>query len=136
MNSNCSNLSYLRNLQEQVKKAFCYQKLFWSFTVRTNCSSDLKIFSITRTIFSHNRSEQFLKQHTIYLLCLFLTFGGGLSRNEETTYFVKLPMHIDIKPNVWSLNGWQICFPYLPKPFMNFWVASLEMQCNFSPENT
>ena len=28
LNSNCSNLSDLRNLQEQVKKAFCYQKLF------------------------------------------------------------------------------------------------------------
>ena len=25
LNSNCSNLLYLRNLQEQVKKAFCYQ---------------------------------------------------------------------------------------------------------------
>ena len=25
LNSNCSNLSSLRNLQEQVKKAFCYQ---------------------------------------------------------------------------------------------------------------
>ena len=40
MNSNCSNLFSLRNLQEQVKKAFCYQKLFWPFTVQTNCSSD------------------------------------------------------------------------------------------------
>ena len=28
LNSNCSNLSRLRNLQEQVKKAFFYQKLF------------------------------------------------------------------------------------------------------------
>ena len=27
---------------EQVKKAFCYQKLFLSFTVWMNCSSDLK----------------------------------------------------------------------------------------------
>jgi hypothetical protein len=27
-NSNCSNLLHIRNLQEQVKKAFCYQKLF------------------------------------------------------------------------------------------------------------
>ena len=26
LNSNCSNLLDLRNLQEQVKKAFCYQK--------------------------------------------------------------------------------------------------------------
>ena len=31
--------------QEQVKKAFCYQKLFWPFTVWTNCSSYLKIFA-------------------------------------------------------------------------------------------
>ena len=30
----------MRNLKEQVKKAFCYQKLFWTFTVWTNCSSD------------------------------------------------------------------------------------------------
>ena len=42
LNSYCSNLSYLRNLQEQVKKAFCYQKLFWPFTVWINCTSDLK----------------------------------------------------------------------------------------------
>ena len=45
MNSNCSNLLDLRNLQEQVKKAFCYQKLFWPFTVWMNCSSDLKNFA-------------------------------------------------------------------------------------------
>ena len=31
--------------QEQVKKAFCYQKLFWPFTVWINCSSDLKNFA-------------------------------------------------------------------------------------------
>ena len=35
----------MRNLQEQVKKAFCYQKLFWPFTAWINCSSDLKSFS-------------------------------------------------------------------------------------------
>ena len=28
----------MRNLQEQVKKAFCYQKFFWPFTVWINCS--------------------------------------------------------------------------------------------------
>ena len=37
MNSNCSKLLDMRNLQEQVEKALCYQKLFW-----INCSSDLK----------------------------------------------------------------------------------------------
>ena len=40
LNANCSNLSDMRNLQEQVKNAFCYQKLFWPFTVWINCSSD------------------------------------------------------------------------------------------------
>ena len=48
LNYNCSNFLDLRNLQEQVKKAFCYQKLFWPFTVRINCSSDLKIFANSR----------------------------------------------------------------------------------------
>ena len=45
LNFNCSNLLVMRNLQEQVKKAFCYQKLFLPFTVQTNCSSDLKFFA-------------------------------------------------------------------------------------------
>ena len=69
---NCSNLWSLRNLQEQVKKAFSYQNLFWPFIVWIKCSRDLKnfegsqpsatdfksFFSITRTIFSHCRSEK------------------------------------------------------------------------------
>ena len=44
-NPNCSNSLDMRNLQEQVKNAFCYQKLFWPFTVWINCSIDLKIFA-------------------------------------------------------------------------------------------
>ena len=44
LNSNCSSLLDLRNLQEQVKNAFCYQKLFLPFTVWIDCSSDLKNF--------------------------------------------------------------------------------------------
>ena len=76
LNSNFSNLSYRRNLEEQVEKA--NQKLFWPFTVQTNCSRYLKIFensrpvslefqiflSIPRTIFSHSRSGQFWQQNT------------------------------------------------------------------------
>ena len=42
LNSDFSNLLDMRNIQEQDKKAFCYQKLFWPFTVWINCSSDLK----------------------------------------------------------------------------------------------
>ena len=48
LNSNCSNLLDMRNLQEQVKKAFCYQKLFWPFTVWINSrpsASNSKSFS-------------------------------------------------------------------------------------------
>ena len=48
LNANCSNLLDMRNLQEQVKKAFCYQKLSWPFTVWINCSSDLKKFANSR----------------------------------------------------------------------------------------
>ena len=57
MNCNCSNFLDLRNLQEQVKKAFCYQKLFWPFTVQTNCFSDHKIFAHSASNFkSFSRS--------------------------------------------------------------------------------
>ena len=55
----------MRNLQEQVKKEFYYQKLFWPFTVRTNWSSDLKIFvnslpSASNFKSSSRSHEQFL----------------------------------------------------------------------------
>ena len=42
--NNLTIVNHLRNLQEQVKKAFCYQKLFWPFTIWINCFSDLKNF--------------------------------------------------------------------------------------------
>ena len=56
LNSNCSNLLDMRNLQQQVKKAFCYQKLFWPFTARINCSSDLKNFANSRPSASNFKS--------------------------------------------------------------------------------
>ena len=46
MNSDCPNLLDMRNLQEQVKKAFCYPKLFRPFTFEIlNCYIDLKNFA-------------------------------------------------------------------------------------------
>jgi hypothetical protein len=77
LNSNCSNILEMRNLQEQVKKAFCYQELFWIFTVWLDCSSDLKNFPITRPIFSHSWSEQFRWQNTISLQAV--VFNSSLS---------------------------------------------------------
>ena len=46
----------MRNLQEQVKKTFYYQKLFWPFTVWIHSSSDLKIFENSRTSASNFNS--------------------------------------------------------------------------------
>ena len=70
MNSNCSNL------QEQVKKAFCYQKLFWPFTVWINCSSDLNFFSNSRPSASNFKSfSRSLEQ-------FFLTIGQNKFRNK------------------------------------------------------
>ena len=46
----------MRNLQEQVKKAFCYQKLFWPVAVWMNCSSDLKKFANSRPSSSNLQS--------------------------------------------------------------------------------
>ena len=76
LNSNCSNLSGMRNLQKQVKKAFCYQKLFWPFTVWINCSSDLKKFANSQSSSSNFKSfspsiEQF-----------FLTVGQNNVENK------------------------------------------------------
>ena len=67
------------NLQEQVKKAFCYQKLFWPFTVWINCSSDLKNFASNFKSFSPSLEHFFLTVGQNYfgnkipfLICCFL----------------------------------------------------------------
>ena len=76
-----SNFHDMRKLQEQVKKAFSLQKLFLTFTVWVNCSSDLKNFVTSRPSASNFKSfswslEQFfltvsqnnfgMYQNTIY----------------------------------------------------------------------
>ena len=64
--SNCSNLLDVRNLQEKVKKALCYQKLICPFTVWINCSSDCKTFAKSRRsawitkVFLNNYNNFFL----------------------------------------------------------------------------
>ena len=76
LNCNCSNSSYLRNLQEQVKKAFCYQKLFWPCTVWINCSSDLKIFANSRP------SDSNFKSFSRSVEQFFLTIGQNNFDNK------------------------------------------------------
>jgi hypothetical protein len=76
LNYNCSNFLDLRNLQEQVKKAFCYQELFWPFTVWINCSSDLKNVANSRPSASNFKSfSRSLKQ-------FFLTVGQNNFGNK------------------------------------------------------
>ena len=76
LNSNCSNLLDMRNRKEQVKKAFCYQKLFWPVTVQTNCSSDFRIFENSRPSASNFKSfSQSLEQ-------FFLTVGQNNFDNK------------------------------------------------------
>ena len=67
-NPNCLYFSDMRK-QGQVKKAFCYQKLFWPFTVWINCLCDLKIFANTR------RSASNFKSFSPSLEQFFLTIG-------------------------------------------------------------
>ena len=97
MNSNCSNLLDMRNLQEQVKKAFCYQKLFWPFTVWINCSSDLKNFANSRPSASNFKSfsrslEQFFltvgqnnfgNKIPFFTLCGFLQYFCAVRSNYD-----------------------------------------------------
>ena len=73
---NCSNLLEKRNLQEQVKKSFCYQKLFWPITVWINNSSDLENFANSWPSASNFKSfSQSLEQ-------FFLTVGQNNFGNK------------------------------------------------------
>ena len=66
----------MKNLQEQVTKAFCYQKLFRPFTVWKNCSSDLKNFANSRPSASNSKSfSRSLEQ-------FFLTVGQNKFGNK------------------------------------------------------
>ena len=66
----------MRNLPEQIKKAFCYQKLFWPFTIWINCSSDLKNFANSQP------SALNFKSFTQSLEQFFLTVGQNNFGNK------------------------------------------------------
>ena len=77
-----------RNLQEQDKKAFCYQKLFWPFTVWKNCSSDLKNFANSQP------SATNFKTFPRSLEQFFLTVG-------QNNFGNKIPF-----PHIWWIFSW------------------------------
>ena len=91
LNYNCSNLLDIRNLQEQVKKAFCYQKLFWPFAVWINCSSDLKNFANSQPSASNIKSfSQSLEQ-------FFLTVGQNNFGFQTCSDWEKIVLMIEKK---------------------------------------
>ena len=53
----------------QVKKEFCYQKLFWHFTVWINCSSDLKTFENSWPSASNLKFFSWLLEHFFFTIC-------------------------------------------------------------------
>jgi hypothetical protein len=91
----------MRNLQEQVKKAFCYQKLIWPFTVWINCSSDIKNFANSRSSISNFKSfSQSLEQFS-------LTVGQNNFGNKKPL-FCKIINYLGsyIIPHLATLKIW------------------------------
>ena len=82
LNSNCSNLLDVRNLQEQVKKAFCYQKLFRPFTVW------IYLFYLT------SESKKLTLNAVVYHYCV------------ECQFF-RLRRYLNIFANSW-LSAWKL----------------------------
>ena len=100
-NYDCSNLLGMINLQEQVKKAFCYQQLFWPFSVWINCSSDreklLKFEAFSLEFSEFLRSlEQFIQ--TVVTECFFNLFLEIYQISKNRTIIIQ------IGKNYWDLE--------------------------------
>ena len=102
----------LRNLQEQVKKAFCYQKLFWPFTIWIDCSSDLK------TLANSWPSASNFKSFFPSLDQFFLTVGQNNFGNKIPLYFSLGNSTIDIP--IFSVQRWLERTPGLNEEGFNF----------------
>ena len=104
----------MRNLQEQVKKAFCYQKLFCPFTVWMNCSSDLKIFADSQPSASNFKSfSQSLDQ--FFLTVHQNNFVNKISFTLIWLQFFKfqpITMKLynqDCRSGLWVVDRWGFC---------------------------
>ena len=80
----------------EVKKAFCYQKLCWPFTVKMNCSSDLKIHANSRPLASNTKSfSQSLEQ--FFLIVCQNNFGNKIPNSSRRC--ISLMKHIGMHQN-------------------------------------
>ena len=105
LNFNCSNLLDSRNLQEQVEKAFFYQKFFWPFSVWINCSTNLKNFANYRPSASNFQSfsrslEQFFSQWVRTILLTKYHFGF-------LTFWLLIKRYFEI-PNTSKRIRWEV----------------------------
>ena len=125
MNSNCSKLLYLRNLQEQVKKVVCYQKLFWPFTVWINCSSDLKkVFSISFGELVLHDEWYVMKFSQLHVYCnYYAELWEYHSTNQNCCWkfgqLIKL-MVLKLKP----VHSWLSSIFFMVKTFLFFKIES------------
>ena len=112
MNCNCSDdVLGMRNLQEQVKKAFSYQKLFWPFTFWINCSSHLKIFenswpsALNFKRFSRSLEQFFLKvgQNNFVNKIPIYIFSAEHGFFQDSDFVVTLFHHFNGYHQSWSL---------------------------------
>ena len=95
MNSNCSNLLDMRNLQEQVKKAFCHQKMFWPSTVRINCSGDQSLAQFFLTVEQNNFGNKIplivlFAKITVFVMKIF-----WLKKNLKFTIVIEEKNHLN-----------------------------------------
>ena len=82
-----SNFSFIF----QVKKSFCYQTLFWPFTVWMNCSKDLIIFENSPPSTTNFKSFFQSPEH------FFLTVG-------QNNFVNKIPFHYFLFWTQWSVS--------------------------------
>ena len=91
LNYNISNFLDLRNIQEQVKKAFCYHRLFWPFTVWINCSSDLNTFENSQpSVLNFQRFSRSLRH--FFLTVGQNNFGNKVPFFSKMFYFSLTPL--------------------------------------------
>ena len=110
----------MRNLQKQVKKAFCYQKLFWPFTVWINCSSDLKNFANSPP--SASNFKNFIQSFEQF----FLTVG----RNNFGNKIPYLYRYDNLKFLCELLNSYmRYKFPYFQNLPYEIWIPFLLAFC-------
>ena len=144
----------MRNLREQVKKAFCYQNLFWPFTVLINCSSGPKKFANSQPSASNfKRFSLSLKQffptvglnnfgnkipYLAYLYVIAACCVRGPPYTTSAIWLWVLPDHertlVPGKPNlIWirRRTGHLSVYPFL---FYRAWTTDAQWSLHWNPE--